>query len=175
MNAMEARSLMVQMTASWSQRELTKPEREIWLETLEAIPYGPARLAVSDLRKALDWMPTHHQFAEAVDSATKRIASSGNRALPAGDRKPWECGLCGNGGWMECATISGEPAVTRCRCDKGRVSTEHPNGCTCMACHYGPEDAARIRAGWSFRSEKPHPLSAVGADRELSSQTESST
>lgn len=70
----EARKILVVLATSWPQRELSKPERELWMHDLAQLRLDDATAALMVCRRSFDWLPTAHQFAEAyISVVTSRI------------------------------------------------------------------------------------------------------
>lgn len=131
---------MIRYMASTWNTKLDDPQAVVvWVETLAQFPAHPVRLAITELRAELDWMPTHNQMTARVHSVLRRTADE--RGIESGEA-PRVCELCEATGW--------EPAmagVVRCRCQQHKKPKECRNGCSCLKCHYGHERAALIRAG----------------------------
>lgn len=68
----EAKQVLVTMATAWPQRELTKPEREMWLRDLEALAVVEAFEAVDSCRSAYDWLPTWNQYRSTYLGITNR-------------------------------------------------------------------------------------------------------
>lgn len=50
------------MVTAWPQRELSRPEHDLWSADLRRRSFDDAIQAVMQCRKRLDWLPTAHQF-----------------------------------------------------------------------------------------------------------------
>lgn len=81
MSPQECAELIAEMSATWPQREMTKPEQRIWHDELKGRQVHLARQAVRDLRTTCDWLPTHNQFIAAYQSVARREALA-RPALP---------------------------------------------------------------------------------------------
>lgn len=60
------------MATAWPQRELSKPERDLWMRDLEPRHFVAAMEAIDACRGSYDWLPTFHQFREAYDGIRRR-------------------------------------------------------------------------------------------------------
>lgn len=168
MTATEAATLLGEMTATWPQRALTKPEADVWRRTLGGLGIEAARQAVDELRAESDWMPTHHQVVKRAQDVARRLAGATER-IGRGETKSERCKDCDGTGWTFVPVVGGAEAVARCSCSKGQVKAEHRSGCTCLSCSYGPERARRVRAGedgWERQPDQAHPLALVPPDDE---------
>lgn len=65
----EVRKVQLVMVTSWPQRELSRPERDLWAADLRGRSFEDAMTAVMQCRKRLDWLPTAHQFDEEYQYA----------------------------------------------------------------------------------------------------------
>lgn len=74
MTPKEVAELLAEMTATWPQREMTKPEAMVWHDDLKGRQAHLACQAVRDLRTVCDWLPTHSQFISAYQAAARREA-----------------------------------------------------------------------------------------------------
>ncbi len=72
MQPKQTEMILAEMTASWPQRELTKPEVLVWRRTLASLDYEACRSVVQTLREAADWFPTHHQVVESTRALQRR-------------------------------------------------------------------------------------------------------
>jgi hypothetical protein len=139
---------------------MTDPEMAVWRQTLQPIPVEAGLLAVRELRGVHDRTPTHHQFLIAAQDCGRRLASQHpERSLGATEPDDGSCHRCGDTGWVEVEVRSGDVAVERCRCSKGKrmnrgldESLEHPSACSCHVCTYG---VAKARAGRRPREGDP--------------------
>lgn len=72
------------MATAWPQRELSKPERDMWMRDLEPKDFKATMEAIDGCRGAYDWLPTYHQFGQAYHGVRDRQhALMAARALAA--------------------------------------------------------------------------------------------
>lgn len=74
MNKSEATQVLAEMTATWPQRELTPPEVQLWLSEFKPLRAETTLIAVRELRKVCDWLPTHSQFFSSYQAVSRREA-----------------------------------------------------------------------------------------------------
>lgn len=98
------------LVTSWPQRELSRPERDLWMHDLAQMRFEDAKAAVMSCRRTYDWLPTARQFAEAYGAA----ANASREQLPPvwelddnGNAKPGESRALGE------ATRETPPDATR--------------------------------------------------------------
>lgn len=74
MNQHEVSEVIAEMSATWPQREMTQPEVQMWVAELVPLRATTAIVAVRELRKVCDWMPTHSQFLISYQAVSRREA-----------------------------------------------------------------------------------------------------
>ena len=80
----EATQVLLIMATAWPQRELSKPERDMWLRDLAPKDFACTMEAIDACRGAYDWLPTYHQFGQAYHGVRQRKeALMASRALAA--------------------------------------------------------------------------------------------
>lgn len=80
------------LATAWPQRELSKPERDLWRHDLAPLVFGDAVVAVRQCRRRCDWLPTWRQFEEEYREALGRRldAERSQRALTEAPAEPME-------------------------------------------------------------------------------------
>lgn len=81
MNQTEVAQVLAEMSATWPQREMTPPEVQLWVAEFMPLRAEPALVAVRELRKVCDWLPTHNQFLASYQAVVRRLALEQN-AIP---------------------------------------------------------------------------------------------
>lgn len=75
------KTFLHELGTSWRQ-ELSPPEAVLWMQTLQRFEPAEARAALESCRLAYDFVPTHHQFAEAINGL-RRAQQERDRARAA--------------------------------------------------------------------------------------------
>ncbi len=74
MNQTEVTQVLAEMTATWPQREMTPPEVQMWVAEFLPLRGPTAAVALRELRKVCDWLPTHSQFLISYQAVSRREA-----------------------------------------------------------------------------------------------------
>ena len=137
----ETLAVLAHMGAAWPKPPLQPEQVEVWVLHMADVDCGLAKAAAIELEAEEEFFPRIVRFRTRCSDLARRRAAA--RGIGPGD-VPRVCELCAGTGWMPVATTT-PGSVGRCRCRP--VPSEHRSGCACMDCAYGPERAARIRAG----------------------------
>lgn len=140
--------------ACWPSWKPTADDTPTWRDMLGALDEAPVMKAITEFSTE-----DAREFAPPPGLLRHRAIEIGKRPRPD-DEVPRVCQLCDGSTWVdappETLVVKGTPipfpTVTRCRCYV--VRKDHPGGCTCSRCHYGPDRGVRPRPE---RSE-PKPL-----------------
>jgi len=160
-NETQAKATMGRMVVIWPNKALSRLEAEEWNTTLARLRPEAVSEALELLKSEQEFWPSHHQVLMLARDAERRLAD--RQATERGIGPPLVCGLCDGTEWEPAEVHCEAEAVVRCR-SSPRPEGDHAAGCSCLVCHYGAREAARIRMGWHNRESRPgsDPLGAPG-------------
>lgn len=137
----ETMTVLAHMAGAWPKPVLTPEQVEVWVTHMADVDSGLATTAALELEAEEEFFPRIVRFRSKCADVARRRASE--RGIGTGEA-PRVCQLCDGTGWMLEPTAVPD-SVRRCRCRP--VPMNHPSGCSCTDCAYGPERADRIRTG----------------------------